>query len=250
LHAAISHFALTEAREYQRKTLAAGREDMPQTRAKLAASLFPKHVPFIDKVNHNALVSDWIKSNKDKVQVLPDRFDLYSYLNKNVLHNDAIDYLEFGVYRGDSIRRWSTINTHPNSRFFGFDSFEGLPEGWTNKHGEGAFDVSGNIPQIDDPRVSFVKGWFQHTLRPMLANFQPRSRLVIHNDSDLYSSTLYVLATLDQLIVPDTVIVFDEFCVALHEFRAFFDYQRAFMRSATPLAMTEDFATQAAFVFD
>ncbi|GGC51740.1 hypothetical protein GCM10011504_32730 [Siccirubricoccus deserti] len=49
------------------------------------------------------------------------------------------------------------------------------------------------MPQIDDPRVSFVKGWSQETLPGFLANFTPRSRLVVHCDSDLHSSTLYAL---------------------------------------------------------
>ena len=42
-----------------------------------------------------------------------------------------------------------------------------------------------------------MKGWFNETLRPFLRDFTPRSRLMIHNDGDLFSSTLYTLATLD-----------------------------------------------------
>jgi hypothetical protein len=46
------------------------------------------------------------------------------------------------------------------------------------------------------------------------------------------------------------VIIFDEYSSATHEFRAFADYRGAFWRSATPVAMTADYATQVAFVFD
>jgi hypothetical protein len=223
---------------------------MAQIRARLAASLFPKYFSGLDKLNRNALVGQWIRDNRERVKIVPDKAALYAHVNATICHDEPIDYLEFGVYRGDTIRMWSALNTHPDSRFIGFDSFEGLPEAWTRQHGTGAFDVQGALPDIADPRVSFVKGWFQNTLRPMLQGFTPHSRLVIHNDSDLYASTLYVLATFDPLIIPGTVLIFDEFCVAQHEFRAWADYLAAFNRRATALAMTEDFATQTAFVFE
>lgn len=45
---------------------------------------------------------------------------------------DAKDILllEFGVYKGDSMREFLRLNDSPNSLFYGFDSFEGLPEIW------------------------------------------------------------------------------------------------------------------------
>jgi hypothetical protein len=135
----------------------------------------------------------------------------------------AIDFLEFGVYTGNSIRFWSKINRDPHSRFIGFDSFEGLPENWTKKVTKGAFYVGGAVPQIDDERISFVTGWFQNTLPGFLNEFMPRSRLIVHNDSDLYSSTLFTLASLHRFLVPGTVIIFDEYSSAMHEFRAFAD---------------------------
>ena len=89
------------------------------------------------------------------------------------LADDApIDYLEFGVFQGESMRHWVTLNQHPDSRFYGFDSFEGLPEDWKRFDGQmvkAHFDVKGSVPDIDDPRVSFVRGWFQETVDEFLA---------------------------------------------------------------------------------
>ena len=205
---------------------------------RIAATLFPRYSRSLDLVNANARMQRWIEAIPASVPRVPDRAAVDDYLAAHVIKGSAIDYLEFGVYRGDSMRAWTGRSPNPASRFFGFDSFEGLPEHWTGKFGAGAFDTGGQIPQIADDRVSFVKGWFQHTLPGFLDDFTPMNRLVVNNDSDLYSSSMFVLAKLDRLMVPGTILVFDEFTSPLHEFRAFEDYLSAFMRAARPLVMT------------
>jgi Macrocin-O-methyltransferase (TylF) len=156
--------------------------------------------------------------------------------------SEAVGKKVIGVYKGHSIRFWSQMNRDPQSRFIGFDSFEGLPEDFTKKFTKATFDLGGAMPQIDDERVSFVKGWFQTTLPGFLNGFTPKSRLVVHNDGDLYSSTLFTLASLTTLLVPGTVLIFDEYSHLTHEFRAFADYRSAFWRSAHPVAMTSDYS--------
>ena len=51
------------------------------------------------------------------------------------------------------------------SKLHGFDSIEGLPENWLPHRQKGYFATHGEIPQIDDNRVTFFKGWFDQTLR-------------------------------------------------------------------------------------
>jgi hypothetical protein len=155
-----------------------------------------------------------------------EREIFYRYINNHVLKNQAVDYLEFGVFGGRSFRHWLDLNTHPDSRFWGFDSFQGLPEDWKETAPKGAFDRQGRVPEVDDPRAAFVKGWFQDSLPGFLENFQPQNRLVLHMDADLFTSTLYVLMNLDRHIAPGTVILFDEFkgTVRFGEFEALHHY--------------------------
>jgi O-methyltransferase len=130
-------------------------------------------------------------------------------------------YLEFGVARGNSIRYWSEALRHPASILHGFDSFEGLPEAggpWT----KGKFDVGGKLPDINDDRVRFFKGWFDRVLPTY--SLPAHDQLVINMDADLYSSTSFVLQYLTPHIKKGTFIYFDEMNHMEHEPRAFDEF--------------------------
>ncbi|MEN9632780.1 MAG: hypothetical protein RL077_1184 [Verrucomicrobiota bacterium] len=124
----------------------------------------------------------------------------------------------------------------------GFDSFKGLPEAWDGL-AAGHFSTGGNIPKIEDPRVRLVPGWFQQSLDGFLHSFKPTHRVVVNNDSDLYSSTLYTLTKLDKILVPGTLIFFDEFDDVQHEFRAWQDYSAAYLKKFKLLAGNDRFRT-------
>src|SRR5208337_4929169 len=94
-------------------------------------------------------------------------------------------YLEFGVWKGESILYWSKLLKNPESKLQGFDSFEGLPEDWNDKYPKGSFSTGGAIPVIDDPRVQFFKGWFDHSLPAY--RIPEHEVLVLNLDADLYS---------------------------------------------------------------
>ena len=183
----------------------------------------------------------FLTTHTEAYSVFESRYLMYEHLNAEWLYNAPIDFLEFGVFKGESIRYWAETNTHSDSRFYGFDTFTGLPETWdyfSGKLEDETFNVDGQLPMVDDARVQFVKGLFQDTLPGFLKSYQPADQLVLHNDSDLYSSTLYVLTQMDNLLVPGSIIIFDEFSGILHEFRALEDYAAAYRREFTVLAAT------------
>ncbi len=178
-------------------------------------------------------LGEWLRAKQAHSQpYFKTRVELFQYVNGEILHAQAVNYLEFGVYQGASIRDWSSLNQNPESTFTGFDTFKGLPESWRLPSGvlpAGYFDVGGKIPVINDPRVGFVPGLFQETLPEFLQTFDPPHRLVIHLDADLYSATLFVLVALKELLDrPGTLLLFDEFSSVQSEFRAMADFESAF----------------------
>jgi len=151
------------------------------------------------------------------------RYNLYSHIINNYLLNNSIDYLEFGVSKGVSFRWWAENVNDKNSRFFGFDTFTGLPEDWGSFR-KGDMDNKNEIPQINDPRCSFYQGLFQQTLPVFLRTYSPGTMKIIHMDADLYTSTLFVLTSISPVLKKGDIVIFDEFNVPMHEFKAFSEW--------------------------
>lgn len=135
-------------------------------------------------------------------------------------------WAEFGVKTGETARHLLKF-LPPTGAFHLFDSFEGLPEAWFGKHEKGAMSTNGVPPAFTDPRVFIQKGWFNDTLPAWVAQ-QTEPLGLIHIDCDIYSSTVTVLTQCERLIVPDTIIAFDEYFGIGpwqdHEYKAFHEY--------------------------
>lgn len=165
------------------------------------------------------------------------RWQLYGYVFSH--HVVApVDYLEFGVAQGHSMR-WALAALGSDSRLFGFDSFQGLPGDWYHGVPRGAFSNHGVPPPITAPNVRFIRGWFEETLEPFLETTVLRTPLVVHMDADLYAPTRYVLRTLESVLVAGTIVVFDEYWFVKDEFRAFDEFVRETGKTFRYLALSE-----------
>ncbi len=163
-------------------------------------------------------IGRWMRSRGYSVPIRVDRREQLFALAAAELAHRKVLYLEFGVWRGDSMRIWAGLLPR-DAVLHGFDSFEGLPEPFTHSARKGTFATHGQAPQINDPRVSFFTGWFEQTLPA----YRPpdHDALIISMDADLYSSTIFVLRSVREWIRPGTFIYFDEFHISEHEPRAF-----------------------------
>lgn len=141
---------------------------------------------------------------------------------KYCIENVTVDgqYLEFGVFRGHTLNYIAELV--PNKTVYGFDSFYGIPEDWLWMP-QGEFSTNGMLPAVRS-NVKLIPGWFDNTL----PKFNKERIAFMHVDCDLYASTKYVLESLENYIVPGTVIAFDDFPyfpgTEQHEYRAFMEF--------------------------
>jgi hypothetical protein len=193
----------------------------------------------IDVGTYERLLAHSILKNAFKplktVRVFECREDLWDdCLENQIAGPTSLTFVEFGVHTGYSIKYFARKNSNQKSVFIGLDSFEGLPEGWGGL-AKGAFDTQGVMPQVDDSRVTFVKGWFQNTWGELVGKISNVRSLIVHYDADLYSSTLFALTKIDSLKTP-YIAIFDEF--AGHEARALYNYLQSYNATVTFLGKT------------
>ncbi|MGH2553090.1 MAG: class I SAM-dependent methyltransferase [Chitinophagaceae bacterium] len=184
------------------------------------------------KPGYNDFPSKW---NYEK------RYPMYDWvLEKEGLTETPITYLEFGVAEGHSFKWFLSKNINLESRFFGFDTFTGLPEDF-GIYKKGTFNSNTEVPKIDDNRGKFYQGLFQQTLPGFLSGFDNKKRKIIMLDADLYSATLFVLTSLAPFLKKDDIIFFDEFAVPTHEFKAFHDFIQSYYVNMELIAAANNF---------
>jgi O-methyltransferase len=158
-----------------------------------------------------------------------DRFKLHEFLPSSHLNPETeIHFFEFGVLWGQIIKRWCENNKNSKSLFWGFDTFEGLPEDWGSVK-KGSFSAQGKLPDIiNDKRVDFLVGLIQDTLPVFLKQYNDTGvRKIIHIDVDLYNASLFTLIHFAPLLKAGDLIIFDDFFTltkADHEYRALLDF--------------------------
>lgn len=168
--------------------------------------------------------------------------------------------IELGVGPGKTMRHIAgRVAPRP---VHGFDDFfNGLPAPWIRtreerasgrlKHHKGYFRQTA-LPEMPE-NVTLIDGLFQRTLPGWLADegltghdAGRRPLAFLHVDCDLCDSASYGLAVLDHLIVPGTIIAFDELLdfdgrYELYEegeWRALHDWLRRYRRRVAPLSRT------------
>lgn len=142
--------------------------------------------------------------------VFATRDEYFRYLGTRT---NATQYWEFGVHEGASIKL-AIKSFHGLRELHGFDSFEGLPTSWTHGSGttfaKGHFGVGGQVPHIEDARVTFHKGWFEDVLPNFLNdNATKGANLIVHFDADLHDPTAFVLEHLGSRL-EGALLMFDE----------------------------------------
>ena len=163
-------------------------------------------------------VSSNLKWDKQKI-----RFDVWDkFISREHLTNQKIQFLEFGVFQGESIKYFAKNLSNEENKFIGYDTFFGLPTDWQNAK-KGLFSTEGEIPVTDDKRIKFVKGIFQESFDNSIID--KNIKTLIHFDADMYSSTLFLLFKLHEKL-DEYYFIFDE--LEGEELRALKDYMKVY----------------------
>lgn len=156
-----------------------------------------------------------------KEQILLDAFNFVNFAKLDG------DYLEFGVWKGTSLitafhmsKRMPNLS---NIRFYGFDSFEGLPaikdiDGHFTDFNSGEYscsleNVKNNLinSAVDLGKVRLIKGWYKDTLNIDTAKtLDIKHAAIIYVDCDLYDSAKDVLNFITPYVMDGTIIIFDD----------------------------------------
>ena len=191
-------------------------------------------VPFFSNMDYLTRFSKWAYQNRKAafndfpcIWDYQKRYAMYEWVIQSEGLNEPLNYLEFGVSAGHSFNWFLQQNKHTDSRFYGFDTFDGLPEDW-GSFKKGAFSNNNDLPVINDDRGKFYKGLFQQTIPGFLKELDATNRNVLMMDADLYSATLYALTSLAPYLKSGDIIFFDEFVVPTHEFKAYIDFVQSY----------------------
>lgn len=160
-------------------------------------------------------------------------------------------WVELGVATGRSTRLLARAARRAGRRIqlHAFDSFQGLPEDFTDGVPKGSFAMK--PPRFTERSITLHKGWFKDTLPPFGASLRSQVGF-IHADADLYSSTMTAFDALRDHLGPGTVVLFDEFwnCPGCyeHEFRALHEFTASAGLSFEYLGYNRNY-TQASVIF-
>jgi hypothetical protein len=154
----------------------------------------------------------------------------YQWVTKDLDDFESVwgAYYEFGVGQMNSMTRYwkaykrltKVLGLDP-PHVFGFDTFTGLPEtdhkadqlqGWTpGRFAMSIEDCQARIKRLGVPNVEFVKGLYEDTLTPALAErLKQYPPGIVNVDVDFYTSTVTVLNFLKSLLRPGVIIHFDD----------------------------------------
>jgi O-methyltransferase len=137
------------------------------------------------------------------------------------------DYMEFGIFKAYSFWHAQEVASRTGAqhmRFFGFDSFRGLPEVhgvdatpdedfYLGQYAASKDEVLRNLNArgVDWARTFLVEGYFRDSLSDELKRRHDMRRVSIALiDCDLYESAARVLDFLSDLIGDGTILMFDD----------------------------------------
>lgn len=161
----------------------------------------------IAHLHHRAAArsAEFIEAHGRKSLIFPRKQKMWPWVATQIPSSGLM--IECGVFKGRSINAMARL--FPDRTIHGFDSFEGLSEGWAGVDlGEGAFDLGGKLPEVES-NVKLTKGWVDDTL-PAFFEKETGDIAYLHIDTDTYSPAKTILSLAKPRFKKGTIVLFDE----------------------------------------
>lgn len=182
----------------------------------LRKNVLPSEDPSMNKTPYNLYRQEEIINSYNhfkkffKSSILINQNKIGEYAIKSAKKNDVENnffYLEFGVWKGTTIKRFSKYV----NKIYGFDSFEGLNEDWVGHKisSNDKFKLKENEIPTFSSNIIIVKGIIQNTLEEFLKKKNPKINFV-HIDTDTYETCKFILNKIKPYLVNNSIILFDE----------------------------------------
>lgn len=145
---------------------------------RVSKKIYRKFFPVPKSPWTKGYVKNICKVNLVPPETLKDFFGKCVQKLQSIKGKEIGDYLEFGVFNGSSLSSMYLTAKRldlTSMRFFGFDAFEGLPEGsekedngvWEKGFYACSFEKMNEClkeKSIDPNEINWIKGWYQNTL--------------------------------------------------------------------------------------
>lgn len=183
----------------------------PLLKRRAAAWLFTRSATASRMATHLGELADystWIRRNFGETPIYLHRELLWERVLPH-LRVENLTVMEFGVAWGYATKWWLTRLESPSLRWYGFDTFTGLPESYRHMD-PGTFSADGLTPTIDDTRVTWVAGLAEETIPEFEFAQEPRGRMFLFFDFDLYGPSLVAWEHFSGWLKPGDILYFDE----------------------------------------
>jgi hypothetical protein len=213
--------------------------------AKLVKKLYRRFHPIPGSPWTEGYIHDLCAVNLVPPQKLVPFFKNCLLALQQIKGDEIGDYLEFGVFNGNSIGSMVLAREAAGTRgmrLFGFDAFEGLPTGSEVEDGgvwrTGFYACSFEKMQrcllrrnIDPNGITWVRGWYNETLNEeTIRRHDLRKIALAFIDCDTYSSSKAALAFIAPFAVEPMIVCLDDWKLNnldiknLGEYRAFNEF--------------------------
>jgi cephalosporin hydroxylase len=164
----------------------------------------------------------------DRYSKLLARYELYK-----LIVDIPGDIIECGVFQGGGILYWARLiqifNPLSRRKVVGFDTFSGYPDSINGEHDRKAIDSFLEKSQYDpvspenimehaaslelESRIQLIKGDATEAIKNYVKKHPGFRAALINLDFDVYEPTFAALNELFPLLVPNGVVVFDEYAI-------------------------------------